>query len=95
MTNLPLKTVLFMTIHDAGTDGIWENEAVDNMLASDNVGNEAYWRDMAKFWLSEMAGNGVIAVTEQKDDDQYYGRPSTLSKFTITDLGIYRRNTIL
>ena len=92
---LPLKSELFTVICNAGDAGLWENEAIDKMLSSEKVRNPDYWRDLARFWLMEMVGNGVIAIAEQKDDSDYYRKDAILSKYVPTELGLYRLKTIL
>lgn len=92
---LPLKTNLFMQVYEAGEAGIWEQDAVEAMLNEGEVGDRDYWKNLGKFWLAEMVGNGIVHIAEQTEDETYYGRPATICRYIVTDLGKYRHDTIL
>lgn len=93
--SLPLKTELFLAICNAGKEGIWEIEAIEKMLATESGLNKEYWKNLAAFWLMEMTGNGVIQILEQRDDSEYYGRELTISKYAPTELGMFRKETMI
>jgi hypothetical protein len=94
MANLPMKSRLLKAFK--GTDGIWDHEAVESILASEGKSKSEHWRMTARFWLMEMAGGGLIeSVEEAIGVNSYFGHRKVQYRYKLTDLGKNRVETML
>ncbi len=74
---------------------MWDHQAVSKLLSEEGLSSE-YWKLVARAWLKEMAGGGIIeSVEESINQGSYFGKDKVEYRYRITPLGKARVQTML
>jgi hypothetical protein len=91
--DLPLKSRLLMSFE--GKD-LWDYEAIPPILEADGKGDSDYWKLTARFWLAELALNGLLEVVDEDvDNGMHFGANKSMSKYHLTEYGLQAIDSML
>jgi len=91
--DLPLKSRLLKSFEG---HEMWDYEAIPPILAEDGKEDSEYWKLTARFWLAELALNGLLEVTDEDvDDGTHFGANKSMSKYRLTDYGLQAIDSML
>ncbi len=82
---LPMKSKLLMMYEDKD---YWDYESIEPLLKEEGKEDSDYWRYNARFWLAELAINGLLEILEEDVDDGSHFEPNmVIAKYRITEYG--------
>ena len=83
---LPMKSKILMMFEEKD---YWDFEAVENLLLLESKQDSDYWRYNARFWLAELAINGLLEIIEEDvDADGVHFEPNmVMTKYRLTEFG--------
>jgi len=91
--DLPLKSRILMSFE--GHD-MWDYEAIKPVLEEDGKSDSEYWVLTARFWLAELALNGLLEVVDEDvDDGTHFGPNKSMSKYRLTEYGLQAIDSML
>ncbi len=83
---LPMKSKILMMFEEKD---YWDYEAIDNLLKIEGKEGNDYWRYNARFWLAELAINGLLEIVQEDVDvnGTHFEPNMVTTKYRLTEFG--------
>ncbi len=79
------KAALLVALYK--NEGLWEDELIFKVMEQEGLSSD-YWKWTFRYYLIELAANGLIEPTESKfGDDSNFGPDHSVSKYKVTGFG--------
>lgn len=89
----PIKGYMLKRLRDDGP--AWDYDLINFTMKEYGCESE-YWKYVIRFNLMEMAGGGLLDTLEEAlDDGSHFSKDAILVKYSISDFGTMRVETLL